>query len=139
MNGRSVLVIDDDKDLLAVIARVLRTAGFDVRTTSDSRSVSDLVRSRPPQVLITDIMMPERDGVEVITEIRKTTRGIRILAMTGRSHIGGLNLLEMAERLGADDTISKPFDGDELLAKIDALLSGPSRRVGEGSLRPPPQ
>lgn len=137
MNGRSVLVVDDDKELLAAVARVLRTAGFDVRTTNDSRTVPDLIRSRAPQVLITDIMMPQRDGVEVITEIRKTTRGIRILAMTGRSHIGGLNLLEMAERLGADETISKPFDGDELLAKIDAMLSGPARHLGDGGLRPP--
>jgi DNA-binding response OmpR family regulator len=123
MNGSSVLVVDDDKDFLAAVARVLRTAGFDVRTTSDSRAVPDLIRARKPQVVITDIMMPERDGVEVIAEIRKTTRGIRILAVSGRRQIGTVDLLGMAQALGADDGLMKPFDGDELVAKVNALVA----------------
>ena len=123
MNGRSVLVIDDDKDFLAAVARALRSAGYDVRTTTDGRTAPDLIRSRPPNLVITDILMPERDGVEVISEIRKTTRGIRILAVSGRRHIGTVDLLGMAQTLGADDSLMKPFDGDELVAKVQALLA----------------
>src|SRR3954451_24527608 len=118
MNGRSVLVVDDDVELLEAVARVLRGAGFDVRTVRSGRTVRELILSRAPDLVITDILMPDRDGVEVINELRLTTRGIRVLAMSGRPEFGGLNLLELAKSLGADATLAKPFDGDELLAKV---------------------
>jgi DNA-binding response OmpR family regulator len=122
MNGRTVLVVDDDRDLLEAITRVLRGAGYEVRGTQDGRKLGEMIRARKPDLVITDIMMPDRDGVEVITEIKKTTRGIRVLAMSGRKSLGALDLLGMAKTLGADATLMKPFEGDELLAAIEPLF-----------------
>jgi DNA-binding response OmpR family regulator len=122
MNGRSVLVVDDDVELLEAVARVLRGAGFEVRTARNGRTVKELILGRAPDLVITDILMPDRDGVEVIDELRRTTRGIRVLAMSGRAEFGGLNLLELAKSLGADATLAKPFNGEELLAKVNALI-----------------
>jgi DNA-binding response OmpR family regulator len=122
MNGRSVLVVDDDAELLEAVARVLRGAGFEVRTARNGRAVKELILGRAPDLVITDILMPDRDGVEVIEELRRTTRGIRVLAMSGRSDFGGLNLLDLAKSLGADATLAKPFNGDDLLAKVNALI-----------------
>ncbi|WP_293678105.1 response regulator transcription factor [uncultured Phenylobacterium sp.] len=122
MNGRTVLVVDDDKALLEAVTRVLRGAGYEVQSTRDGRAVMDMIRRQRPDVVITDIMMPDRDGVEVINEIRKSTRGIRVLAMSGRRHLGSLDLLAMAQKLGADAALHKPFEGDELLAAIEPLF-----------------
>ena len=122
MNGRTVLVVDDNRELLEAVARVLRGAGYEVQATRDARAVIELIRARPPDLVITDIMMPDRDGVEVITEIKKNTRGIRVLAMSGRRYLGALDLLAMARTLGADATLQKPFEGDELLAAIEPLF-----------------
>ncbi len=123
MNGRSVLVVDDNRELLEAVARVLRSAGYQVQATRDARAVMGMIRAQPPDLVITDIMMPDRDGVEVITEIRKSTRGIRVLAMSGRKYLGALDLLGMAKTLGADATLQKPFEGDELLAAIEPLFA----------------
>src|ERR1043165_1024174 len=122
MNGRSVLVVDDNREFLEAVTRVLRNAGYAVEAARDSRTVMEMIAKRPPQVVITDIMMPDRDGVEVITEIKRKTRGIRVLAMSGRKYLGALDLLEMAKTLGADAALHKPFEGDELLAAIEPLF-----------------
>jgi DNA-binding response OmpR family regulator len=122
MNGRSVLVVDDNREFLEAVTRVLRNAGYAVEAARDSRMVMEMIAKRRPQVVITDIMMPDRDGVEVITEIKRTTRGIRVLAMSGRKYLGALDLLEMAKTLGADAALQKPFEGDELLAAIEPLF-----------------
>lgn len=122
MNGRSVLVVDDDEEFLGAVARALRAAGYAVQTQRDGRAVMQMVKERAPDLVITDIMMPDRDGIEVITELRRATRGIRILAVSGRAYIGSVHLLDMAKSLGADATLAKPFESDQLLAKINILL-----------------
>jgi DNA-binding response OmpR family regulator len=122
MNGRSVLIVDDDREFLAAVTRVLRGAGYQVRTAPNGSTVKDMVVSQAPDLVITDIMMPEHDGVELIGELRRTTRGIRILAVSGRGYIGALDLLGMAKAMGADAVMAKPFESDELLAKVSALI-----------------
>ncbi len=81
-----------------------------------------------PALVITDIMMPERDGIETIMEIRRQSPQARILAMTGFRHTGSVDFPEMLRRLGADEVITKPSVATELLAKVDAVLNPALRR-----------
>jgi DNA-binding response OmpR family regulator len=76
-----------------------------------------------PELVVTDIMMPERDGIETMIEIRRHCPQAKILAMTGFRHSGSVDFGEMLRRLGADDVLIKPFDPEVLLAKVDRLVS----------------
>jgi DNA-binding response OmpR family regulator len=123
--ARSVLIIDDDDVLRGVIGRVLRAQGFEVREACGAEEALHSLEDGRPDVLLTDIMMPHGDGVELITTARRRWPGVAIVAMSGRS-MGALDLLQAAERLGADASLPKPFSSDELLVILDGLLARPA-------------
>lgn len=118
----SVLIADDDDVLRQVVGRVLRAQGYEVRDAPGADQAMASLRDRPADVLITDIMMPQGDGVELITAVRRELPKMAIVAMSGRS-LGQMDLLGAAERLGADATLPKPFSSDELLLTLDDLLA----------------
>jgi DNA-binding response OmpR family regulator len=74
--------------------------------------------------VISDIIMPDKEGLSTITEIRSADPGVRILAMSGGGRVGNMDFLQMAQTLGANRIIAKPFDPDELLDVVDELLRG---------------
>jgi DNA-binding response OmpR family regulator len=116
-----ILVIDDDDLVRRMVTKVLRADGHDVVTAADGLRGMDMVHKERPQIVITDIFMPEQEGIETILAIRRENPGIKIVAMSGAGEIGGNDLLKMALLLGADDSIPKPFRAHDLLARIRAL------------------
>ncbi len=89
----------------------------------------DLFREKKPDLIITDILMPERDGFETIMELRKNYPGVKIIAISGgRSNIT-VDLLEYAKILGAQLTIAKPIKPEKLLRAVEQVLSGESPSV----------
>src|SRR6185295_5582761 len=103
-----VCVIDDDIRLREAICTVLEHAGFAPLQAGDGEAGFDLVAQSNPVVVLTDIVMPNREGIETIQALKQQFPNLPVLAMSG-SHSPGKNYLEWAEAIGADDCLAKPF------------------------------
>ena len=119
-----ILVVDDHPDVRESLARLLQHAGYQVETAEDGSHALKAQAERPAHVLITDIFMPEHDGVEIITAFRQKFPATRVLAMSGDAPGSAKqDYLEVAELVGADLTLRKPFPPEALLQKLEALLA----------------
>ena len=112
-----ILVIDDDFLLLRTMAKILASDGHEVITASEGSRGMVLFRQENPDVVITDIVMPQKEGLETILTLRRDDNPIKILAMSGHDD----DMLETARLIGADDVIAQPFRAQELLSLIRAL------------------
>ena len=128
--GNRVLIIDDDEKLQRLLREYLGGNGFPVRTLSDGSEVLQTIRSESPDIIILDIMLPGKDGLEVLKDIRRD-HTIPVIMLTAKGEdtdrIVGLEL-------GADDYLPKPFNPRELLARMKAILR---RAVSADRERPP--
>lgn len=119
--GRA-LVVDDDPEMREALARILVAAGYAVEVAADGEQAIGVQRARPAQVLITDVFMPTRDGLETIQHFRAAYPRMPITAMTGGSPTGMVeNHLKVAEVAGADATLRKPFAAQALLDALSSL------------------
>jgi len=119
----SILVIDDDIDLRTVICLILEKAGYQVEEAGDGREGVDLFRRKPADLVITDLIMPEQEGVETIIELRKEFPDTRIIAMSGGGRSEPASFLGFANKLGAAETLEKPFSRDVLLSTVEKVLN----------------
>lgn len=117
-----VLVIDDEDILRKTVRRILEAAGHEVMEAENGRIGLSVFRQSPPDVVLTDIVMPDREGIETIIEIRKLAPVTRIVAMSGASQF--TDFLHMAHQLGAAATLPKPFRQQELLDCIEGRSAG---------------
>jgi len=118
-----VLVVDDDPSLLRSIARLIRTAGFEVRTFERPRL---LLASEVPATnacLVLDVYLPEMNGVELFTALAVSGRALPVIMITGQSDLRTQKLLEP---INAVAVLSKPFDGDLLLEAVGRALASPN-------------
>jgi two-component system, chemotaxis family, chemotaxis protein CheY len=126
-----MLIIDDDALVRTTLEYLLRDAGYEIATAEDGMRGMAMFRSEQPDLVITDIIMPEQEGIQTINEMRKAKPDAKIIAISGGGRIGNTDFLKIARVLGAMDVISKPFDPDELLAIVENCLAG--RAVGSNS------
>ena len=124
MTKKHVLVIDDESAVRKIICENLKLSGFSVSAASDGDQGLEMIdAAHPPGVIITDIIMPGKSGLEVIAVLRKDYPSIRIIAISGGGRVKATDdLLEKARELGADAVLSKPFDLDELEKTVERLL-----------------
>jgi CheY-like chemotaxis protein len=123
-----ILVIDDHADVRVAMQGVLQLAGHSVAVAADGNSGLGLQRKAPADVVITDIFMPETDGMETIHQLRTEFPRLKIIAMSGGGRISKqLDYLAMARELGADMILNKPFDPAALLNAVDEVLNAPPR------------
>ena len=125
MSGRSILVVDDEGPICELLSSILEKAGYQVVCANDGRAASEAVAQGKFDLVITDLLMPERDGLELITEVRRRFPGVRIIAMTGGGHIPREHYLFVAKNLGAHSLLEKPFDQVRLLAAVKAAFAAP--------------
>src|SRR5260221_88436 len=122
-----ILLIDDDDALRKVIAQNLIHAGHTVVEAADGRQGVEVFHSTKVDLVLTDLVMPGKEGVETIIELHRETPGLAIIAMSGgmpRSFM----YLEIAAKLGARRALAKPFTPQELLKTIDETLAEPPPR-----------
>ena len=122
---RTVLVVDDDPSLCRLIHEVLTDEGYQVEVASDGREAVTVMQSAAPELLITDLVMPDLDGTELIQISRKQFPHIAIIAMSGGRRETDL-YMRVAMKLGANHLLAKPFDLDELLALVESALREPA-------------
>ncbi len=119
----AILVIDDDAQVLDVLSEMLRLEGHDVVTALNGARAVEEVRRQIFDLVITDLIMPEKEGLETIADIRKARGAIPIIAISGGGRIGPQDYLETARHIGANATLAKPFARKELISAVDALLA----------------
>jgi len=119
-----ILVIDDDVSLRLVLRSILEQAGHTVFEAPDGHTGMALWHREPTDVVVTDIFMPEKDGIEVILEMKQVAAKPKIIAMSGGGHKGLLGWKPAALMLGADRVLLKPFDQRTLLLTVQELLGG---------------
>jgi two-component system chemotaxis response regulator CheY len=127
-----ILVIDDDAIVRMTVEHILRDAGYEVLIAENGLRGMAVFRSEQPDLVITDILMPEQEGIQTIAEMRKAKPDAKIIAISGGGHGGKVDFLSMARALGAMDVVPKPFDLDQLLAIVENCLAGPERRDNSG-------
>lgn len=126
-----ILVIDDNPEFRTILQAHLTTHGYDVLTAGDGDEGLQLLEGGNIDIVLTDILMPQRDGVEVLRTVKKRWPSLPVIAISGGGWIGATELLGMAERLGADQVLTKPVRRDELLKAVDdALAAIAARRKG---------
>jgi DNA-binding response OmpR family regulator len=123
---KRILVVDDEPEVRSSLGKLLTTAGHEVILAENGREATRLVRAAPPDLIILDLFMPEKDGLEVLVELRAYRPHPPIIAMSG----GGarqLDLLPEAKLLGASRTIEKPFIPAAMLALVASALEDPQK------------
>ena len=118
-----ILIIEDDDKFRTMVRKMLEKAGYnDIEEAANGNIGVKLFRQRPFDLVITDIIMPDKEGLEMITELFRDYPGIKIIAMSGGGRIGPKGYLEVAKHLGASRTLVKPFKHADLIDAVQELL-----------------
>lgn len=124
----NILLIEDDEALRGVLAENLRGAGHSVREAENGRVGIKLFREEPADVVVSDLIMPEQEGIETITSLRKNFPKLPIIAISG-GFTNAHYYLKAASKLGANRVLAKPFSSSDLMAAVSEVLT--ANRGGE--------
>jgi DNA-binding response OmpR family regulator len=117
-SGRQVLVVDDEPMLRNLLSRLLRMEGYEVLEAEDGQRAIEIVRANEPDLVLLDVMLPARDGLDVLGDLRRTSNVPVILV----SALGEEADRVLGLKMGADDYVVKPFSAAELSARIESVL-----------------
>jgi DNA-binding response OmpR family regulator len=118
-----IYVFDDEPSILLMIKKMLEKAGYEVDIALNGREGMELFKKNMPDLLITDIIMPEKEGLETIFELRRKYPELKIIAISGGGRISPDGYLPGAKLLGADMVFQKPLDQKEFLQAVTLLLN----------------
>ncbi len=117
------LVVDDETVVRRITTSMLEAAGFSVEQANDGNQAMVALKTGQYDLLVTDIIMPNKEGIETIMEARKLRPDMKIVAMSGGGRIGNTQVLDIAKKAGADGTVGKPFKKEDLLKEIVRIMS----------------
>lgn len=117
-----ILIIDDDESILNVFERFLSGKGHEVRVAVDGRKGLRAAEAERFDLVITDIMMPETDGLEVVMAIRGKGEAVPVIAISGGMHAMPMDFLPMAKKFGAEHVLYKPVELDDLFEAVERAL-----------------
>lgn len=118
------VVIDDDAQVRCLVALMLARAGYEVAQAKNGEEGIELCSSLEPEVVVTDIFMPRRDGIDVVREVKANAKQPRVVAISGGSPRLQVDFLSVADKMGADAVVHKPFTPSQLL---QAVTGDPTR------------
>jgi YesN/AraC family two-component response regulator len=126
-----ILIIDDEPQIRSMLKLMLERDGYEVAEAPDGIEGIRVYRQKPADLIITDLIMPNKDGIGMIIDLKKEFPQVKIIAMSG----GGLNkpegYLKGAKKLGAACTLTKPIDRDEMLRAIKEVLQSPTSQFDQ--------
>jgi DNA-binding NtrC family response regulator len=117
-----ILIIDDDASMRGSLAQTLERLGHQVSSAADGKAGVARAVESPPDLVITDLIMPEKEGLETIMELREHHPKVKIIAMSGGGRLSNEDYLHLAKRFGATVTLAKPFTREELKAVLAQVL-----------------
>ncbi len=118
-----ILIIDDDPQIREMLKQLFERAGYEVLVAPEGKTGLRLHQMTPADLIITDIVMPEKEGLETIMDFRRNFPAVKIIAISGGGMIEADKYLETAKAMGAHMTFPKPFQLKELLQAVRNLLS----------------
>jgi DNA-binding NtrC family response regulator len=131
MNSLSILVADDEDSIRSLLEHFLKSAGHKVVIVGNAREACEEMTKQNFDLVITDVLMPEGDGLDLITELKKVQPNARILAMSGGGrYLEGSDYLKLAKGLGAHSAMMKPFTWQQLQDAIKEILEAPPGDAG---------
>jgi len=123
----SILLVDDDEQLRPMLKMVLERAGHVVNEAGNGKEALVSYGRQQTELVVTDLVMPDKEGLETIMELRRTYPDLKIIAMSGGGRTGAANYLELAVKFGANHILNKPFSNQELLDGVQKLV--PSAKI----------
>src|SRR4051812_21485591 len=127
MKEKAVLVVDDEEDIRSLVQLWLTEAGHKVQVAGNARDALQLADKNAFDLVITDVLMPDGDGLELIAALKTAQPSVRVLAISGGGrYIEGDNCLKIAKGWGAHASLMKPFGSEALLAAVDQAFAPPS-------------
>jgi len=134
MNKRTAVVIDDELDITTYLSSILESHDFEVRVAHDATSGEKLIRDMPPELILIDLMMPGRSGIQLFARLRgdELTKQIPLVMVTGIKEQMGIDWGEIVDRLKArrpDDFIEKPIDPETLMEVVNTVLAGKNQKA----------
>jgi DNA-binding NtrC family response regulator len=133
----SILVVDDEEDVRDVLQGILESADYRVTTAADGNEASKLLAAEKFSIVLTDLLMPDRDGIEVVGELRKKYPTTPVIVMSGGGRMRHVEYLKMAKTFGAHAVLEKPFKSEQLLTTIASLLAEKKPAEKKSGSRPP--
>ncbi|HPS58991.1 MAG TPA: response regulator [Spirochaetota bacterium] len=118
---KRIVIIEDDQIIRESLKEILELNSFEVIATDSGIDLMKKIIEFRPDILITDIIMPDKDGIEIIIEAKKTLPDIKLIAISGGGRIDSESYLNTAKYLGADSTLKKPFTHEQLIGVIKNL------------------
>jgi DNA-binding NtrC family response regulator len=118
-----ILVIEDDDSFRSVLVQMLERAGYEVLSAENGNQALKYCQESNPDLVLTDIIMPDKEGLETIQELLNLCPKLKIIAMSGGGRFGPNSYLPLAAKFGAKRTLQKPFMRDELLSTIVEVLA----------------
>lgn len=118
-----ILIVDDDEQVRAMLKLTLEREGYQVTEARDGDEAIKVYDSQAYDLVITDIVMPEKEGIETIMELKNSNPDVQIIAISGGGRINPQDYLNWASRLGVNHTFTKPVDRQELLAAVAELMT----------------
>lgn len=118
-----ILVIEDDASFRSVLVQMLTRAGYEVRQAGDGNQAVEVCSDFNPDLVLTDIIMPDKEGLETIQDLLTLNPNLKIIAMSGGGKFGPDSYLPLAQKLGAKASLQKPFMREELISTIESVLN----------------
>ena len=118
-----ILVVDDDEMIRLLLRRILEKAGHEVCDAQNGRAAMQIYSEHKPDCVITDLIMPEQEGIETIQQMRQHLHAAPIIATSGQSSLMAAHYLKIARALGADAILEKPFSIEQILELVTRLLA----------------
>lgn len=118
-----LLLVEDDDLLRDMLRIMLEKMAHQVAVARNGADALEQCRLEPPDVVLTDIIMPEKEGLETIRELRRDYPEVKIIAMSGGGRVSAVDYLKIAKQMGAAVTLDKPFSGEALAAALASLAA----------------
>ena len=120
---RKILIIDDEPYILLMLKKMLEKAGYEVDLASNGQQGMQIFEKDKVDLVITDIIMPDKEGLEIILEMKKQRPDLKIIAISGGGRISPESYLECAAHFGASKVFQKPFKQKELVSAVNELIA----------------
>jgi two-component system response regulator (stage 0 sporulation protein F) len=124
-----ILLVEDDDLVRDMLAQVLQRASHEVISATNGDEATELLKTIEPDIMVTDIIMPKKSGITLISEVKNKHPNMEIIAISGGGRLDPTGYLDLSESIGATVSFEKPVDKAALLMAIDLLLQGKTARI----------
>jgi two-component system response regulator (stage 0 sporulation protein F) len=129
MKMANILLVEDDELVRDMLAQTLERASHTVLCASNGEEAAEILKTAKPDIMVTDIIMPKKSGITLITEVKNKQPQMEIIAISGGGRLDPTGYLDLSESIGASVSFEKPIDNSALLMAIELLLQGKKEKA----------